>query len=153
MQQTKTKPLTVNMYRFQRNRERRPPPLDVNNGLSSMEPQKSSRPKAKAQSQRKPVKSKSRTTNWKFGTVNIGTGRQDLVLMEKLRECDRAGLSIVCMQEVKRRGIGDTEVDLGGSRWSIYWHGMVAKGEQGVAIGVKSMSATFHRGSLRSTSN
>ena len=59
------------------------------------------------------------------------------MLLEKMREIDKSGVEVVCLQEVKRRGIGDADFEFDGKRWSVYWHGLENKGEQGVAIAFK----------------
>ena len=78
---------------------------------------------------------------WKIGTINIRTGKDDEKLENAVRQINKAGISICGLQEVRRLRTGSaiikTEVDGIMSKYEVYWSGNTVKRQHGVGIAVK----------------
>ena len=78
---------------------------------------------------------------WKFGTINVRTGREDSKLNNIIKEIDKANLSICAIQELRRLSTGSACISstLNGKTtdYEIYWKGHTSKRIHGVGIAVK----------------
>ena len=78
-------------------------------------------------------KIKPRFFHCKAATLNCRTASDDIKLSLILRECEKAGLMWVCLQEVRLLGKGVKELLVDGTKWRIAWSGGESK-MHGVAI-------------------
>ena len=77
----------------------------------------------------------------KFGTINVLTASDDLLLVECLRQYTRADLDICCFQEFRRLGKDTLSVpitiDEKTTTWEVFWSGYKSKRQAGVAIAIR----------------
>ena len=74
---------------------------------------------------------------WRIGTINIHTGKEDEKLNKTIKEIHKANLSICCMQEVRRINTGSGLINTGNQNYEIYWYGISQKRIHGVGIAIK----------------
>ena len=76
---------------------------------------------------------------WKIGTVNIRTGKDDSKLERVVKEIDKAGLYICVLQEVRRLRKGSAIIKTDTRHeYEVYWSGYQTKRHHGVGIVIKS---------------
>ena len=73
---------------------------------------------------------------WKIGQINIQTLSDDEKLHYVLKECNRANLDVVCLQEVRLLNSGS----LKDNGYTFFWNGMKRYKRYGVAIAIKNQS-------------
>ena len=78
---------------------------------------------------------------WRIGTVNIRTGKDDIKLENCISEIAKANLSVCAFQEVRRLNSNsvkiDTNVNDKNFKYELYWSGYSTKRQHGVAIAIK----------------
>ena len=78
---------------------------------------------------------------WRIGTINIRTGKEDEKLQRAVHQIHKAGLSVCGLQEVRRLNNGsaviESEIDDHKARYELFWSGYVHKRLHGVGIAVK----------------
>ena len=76
--------------------------------------------------------------NWKIGTINIRTGKDDEKIERVVKEIDKAGLIICGLQEVRRLTKGSAILETESkNKYEIYWSGYQTKRQHGVGIVIK----------------
>ena len=77
--------------------------------------------------------------NWKLGTINVRTAREDEKLERTIKEIDKANLSICGLQEVRRTKTGSALIKLQelDKKYEVYWSGHSSKRQHGVGIVIK----------------
>ena len=77
--------------------------------------------------------------NWKIGTINVRTGKDDDKLERIVKEIDKAGLIVCGLQEVRRLNKGSAIIKTETSKeYEIYWSGQQMKRHHGVGIVIKN---------------
>ena len=76
---------------------------------------------------------------WRMGTVNIETGREDWRLEEAVRQVHRSKCIFTGIQEVRRLGQGNSIVEVPDrdQAYEVHWSGYARKHEAGVGIIIK----------------
>ena len=81
------------------------------------------------------------TYQWKLGTINVRTGKEDQKLERIVREIDKANLSICALQETRRLSKGSATIPIkvnnATNNYEVYWSGYAQKRIHGVGIVVK----------------
>ncbi|XP_066925162.1 uncharacterized protein [Clytia hemisphaerica] len=76
--------------------------------------------------------------NWKLGTINVRTAREDEKLEKVFKEIRKANLSICGLQEVRRKnGLALIELNELNEKYEVYWSGYATKRIHGVGIAIK----------------
>ena len=68
-------------------------------------------------------KIKPRYFDCKAATINCRTASDDVKLSMILRECVKAGLLWVCLQEARMTGVGVKILEVDGVKWQVIWSG------------------------------
>ena len=71
---------------------------------------------------------------WSIGQLNVQTCSDDIRLDLAIKECSRANLDIICLQEVRKLNTGSI-VHCG---YSFYWCGLKRFKRSGVAIAIQN---------------
>jgi exonuclease III len=77
---------------------------------------------------------------WRIGTINFRTGKDDEKIERTVHEIHKAGLSICGLQEVRRLNKGSALISNNiddGTEYKIYWSGHSLKRIHGVGIVIK----------------
>ena len=75
---------------------------------------------------------------WKFGTINIRTGKDDGKIYSVVKEIDRANLEFCAIQEIRRIAKEGKIVELdNGNKYEIHWSGYQKKREAGVGLVIR----------------
>ncbi|XP_066911780.1 uncharacterized protein [Clytia hemisphaerica] len=81
------------------------------------------------------------TYQWKLGTINVRTGREDQKLERIIREIDKADINICALQEVRRFSQGSASIPIKTNdftnKYEVYWSGYTQKRMHGAGIVVK----------------
>ena len=76
--------------------------------------------------------------DWKLGTINVRTAREDAKLEKVVSEIGRAGLSVCGLQEVRRIKNNSVLIKLDNEmQYEVYWSGYSTKRTHGVGIAIK----------------
>ena len=82
-----------------------------------------------------------RKHEWKIGTINVRTGKEDEKIERIVREVDKAGLYICALQEVRRLNKGSAivscECENSLNKYEIHWSGNTLKRHHGVGFIIK----------------
>ena len=74
---------------------------------------------------------------WKLGTCNISTGRDDFRVDNAIAQVSKAKLLICGFQEVRRLGAESKLLSHGDDKYEFHWSGHARKREAGVGIAIK----------------
>ena len=79
--------------------------------------------------------------NWRIGTINIRTGKDDHKLQNVVNEISKAGLSICGIQELRRLNTGsaliESSYENNENKYEVYWSGTATKRIHGVGVAIK----------------
>ena len=73
---------------------------------------------------------------WKVGQINIQSCSDDHRLHTTLKECQRANLDVICLQEVRQCKVGSIKY----AGYTLYWKGMDRYKKYGVGIAIRRNS-------------
>ena len=108
--------------------------IDLNNRFSDLEIQAITIPGQISKKQQ--THFKPRLFVCKAATINCRSASDDVKLSLILRECTKAGLLWVCLQEARMIGTGVKDIFVGGVTWRVFWSGNNKK-LHGVATCIK----------------
>ena len=79
--------------------------------------------------------------NWRIGTINIRTGKDDHKLQNVVNEISKAGLSVCGIQELRRLNTGsaliESSYENNENKYEVYWPGTATKRIHGVGVAIK----------------